>query len=687
MCDSCNSRYLGRRQFLGGMALAGAGVFASMALSGCSRGSGGSLALTADVKGASDATAQANKAWYDKLDFSDKSEYENATKNLIASPDALEITNDDGRVVWSQKAYAFVEDADAPDTANPSLWENTRNNHVYGLFKVVDGIYQVRGYDMSNLTLVEGKTGWIIFDTLMSVECSKAALKLANKHLGKRPVKAVIISHSHVDHYGGIRGLIDSDDAATADMPLSEQLSGNKIPVIVPVGLQQHAVSENSYAGFAMGRRAAYQYGGYIEKGGQGSLAMGIGNGQSSGTTSFIRPSYEVGKSGEWMTIDGVRMQFQLTPGTEAPAEMNTWIPSLKALWVAENCTGTLHNLYTLRGAQVRDGNAWAKYITDTVSLYGSEVEVTFQSHNWPHWGNKQVNEYLINTAAMYKFINDQSLSMLNNGKVSAEIAHEIELPAALEKNWYTRQYYGTVAHNAKAVYQRFMGWYDANPVHLNELPPEDYAKKMVEYLGDTSAVLKKAKEDFDKGEYQWVAQITNVLVFADPQNTDARMLCADALEQLGYQSESGTWRNCYLTAALELRQGNFSEKVTTVEASTDIRANMTTEMILDFIGIALDKTALADQDIKVNFTATDTGEKYLLRFRYGPLLHFEGLQDEDAALTIKGPRQVLLLLMGGSSEKVKQAASVTGDIALLDTLCGVFTQFETAGKFNVIEP
>lgn len=669
------------------MALTGAGVFASATLAGCASAAQTPLNLSADQKGATDITAEANQAWYGKLDFSDASEYENATRNLIASPDTLEIQDDEGNVVWSQKAYAFVEGADAPDSANPSLWEDTRNNHVYGLFKVVDGIYQVRGYDMSNLTLIEGETGWIVFDTLMSVECSKAALALANEHLGERPVKAVVISHSHVDHYGGIKGIMSAEEAATEDTPIDEQLSGGKIPIIVPQGFLEHAVSENIYAGHAMSRRAAYQYGGYLEKGPQGSLAMGIGNGQSSGTTSFIRPSYEVRSTGEWLTIDGVRMQFQLTPGTEAPAEMNIWIPSHKALWVAENCTGTLHNLYTLRGAQIRDGNAWAKYLTEAVTLYGASAEVAFQSHNWPHWGNATVNEYLVNTAAMYKFINDQALSMLNNGKTSAEIAHEITLPAELEKNWYTRQYYGTVAHNAKAVYQRFMGWYDANPAHLHELPPEDFAKKMLGYLGDADAVLRKAAEDFERGEYQWVAQITNLLVFADPENEDARLLCADALEQLGYQSESGTWRNCYLTAALELRQGNYAEKVSTFKASSDTRSNMTTEMILDYLGIALDKTALTDRDLKVNFKATDTGETYLLRFKHDPLLHFESMQDSGAALTLEGPRQALLLLMAGSSDAIRQAMSVTGDTALLDELCTVFTALEGAGKFNIVEP
>ena len=463
--------------------------------------------LTDEVKDASSLTEAVNVAWYDKLDFEDRSEYENATRNLIAAPDALEICDDAGRVIWSQKAYTFVEGADAPAPANPSLWENTRNNHVYGLFKVIDGIYQVRGYDMANLTLIEGQTGWIVIDTLMSVECTRAAMALVEEHLGERPVKAVIISHPHIDHYGGIKGVVSEEEAAKASMSLEEQLAGDKVPVIVPEHFEEHAVSENSYAGRAMGRRAAYQYGAYLEKGPQGSLAMGIGIGQSLGTTSYISPSLEIAQTGTELVIDGVTIQFQLTPGTEAPAEMNMWFPELKALWVAENCCGTLHNLYTLRGAQVRDGNAWAKYIMEAVGLYGTQVEVAFQSHNWPHWGNEVVNEYLVNTAAMYKFINDQALSMLNQGMVSSEIAESIELPAELEKCWYTRQYYGTVAHNARAVYQRYMGWYDANPVHLNDLGPEKYAAKLASYLGDPAAVLERARADFEQGEYQWVAQ------------------------------------------------------------------------------------------------------------------------------------------------------------------------------------
>ena len=455
------------------------------------------LGLNAEIKDATQHTVEVNSALYSKLDFEDTSEYENATKGLIAAPETLELKDADGNIVWSQKAYSFVDNYEkAPDTVNPSLWENTKNNHAYGLFEVVEGIYQVRGYDMANLTVIEGETGWIVFDPLMAVECSAAAMQLVNDNLGERPVKAVIISHSHVDHYGGIAGVISSEETAEKTISFAEQLASGKIPVIVPEGFEKHAVEENVYAGKAMGRRANYQYGVMLDPGETGKLAIGIGMGQSTGTGSYISPTYEVKETGESLVIDGIEMEFQLTPGTEAPSEMNTWFPQFKALWVAENCTGTLHNLYTLRGAQIRDGSAWAKYIMETISLYGNEAEVTFQSHNWPHWGNETVNKYLMDNASIYQFINDQTLTYINQGYTADEISNMIRLPEELEKVWYTRQYYGTLKHNSQAVYQKYMGWYDANPVHLDPLEPTESAKKWVEYLGDTDEVLRKAKAD-----------------------------------------------------------------------------------------------------------------------------------------------------------------------------------------------
>lgn len=485
---------------------------------------------------AADITAEANAAWDNKLNFDDKKEFENASRGLIEAPESVVIYNEDGTVAWSVDALGDLT-GKAPDTVNPSLWRNTQLNAYAGLFEVCDGIYQVRGYDMANVTFIRSENGWIVFDVLMCVEDMKAALELMEKHFGEINVKAVLYSHSHVDHFGGVEGLISKDQVADSSLSLEEQLASGKIPVLAPEGFLEHAVSENVYAGTAMSRRAQYQYAPIIEKGTEGSLAMGIGIGQATGTISLIAPTFEVTEETKNITIDGVEIEFQLTPGSEAPAEMNAYFPKYKALWMAENCTGTMHNLYTLRGAQVRDGSAWAKYIFEAEQLYGDEAEVVFQSHNWPHWGD-EIHDYLINTASVYKYINDQTLHYINQGYTSTEIANMIELPEDLEKVWYTRQYYGTLSHNVKAVYQKYIGWYDANPVNLNLLEPSESAKKLLEYLGDVDAVLEKARADFEAGEYQWVAQITKELIYADPENQEARNLCADALEQLGYQAE-----------------------------------------------------------------------------------------------------------------------------------------------------
>lgn len=648
------------------------------------------LELNTDSKDATETTVKINSEVYSLLDFDDKTEWEFANKGLIDAPEKLEIKDSEGNVVWSQEAYAFLEDYDkAPDTVNPSLWENSKNNHAYGLFEVTDGIYQVRGYDMANLTLIESDNGWIVFDPLMSVECTKAAMELAEKNLGKRDIKAVIISHSHVDHFGGIGGVISADEVADVNLSLSEQLASGKIPVIVPEGFEAHAVSENIYAGVAMQRRAAYQYGVYLAPSIKSTLAMGIGMGQSTGTLSYISPSYEIKETGESYVIDGVKLEFQMTPGTEAPAEMNTWLPDKKALWVAENCTGTLHNLYTLRGAQIRDGSAWAKYICETIALYGAEAEVTFQSHNWPHWGNEVLNEYLENTAAVYQYINDKTLEYINQGYTSDEISNMIELPKEHAKNWYTRQYYGTVAHNSKAVYQKYMGWYDANPVNLNPLTPSESAKKWVEYLGDTDRVLEMAKADYDKGEYQWVAEITNVIVYAEPDNTAARLLCADALEQLGYQAESGTWRNAYLTAAYELRDLREPDGEISIQSGVML-ANISADNIFDYIGIALDKEAMADKDITVNVVLTDLNRQYMLKFKNGVLLKYEGTLSDEADVTIKTVRKALLLMMGGSFKQFSEKAVIEGDKEQLKLIMSNLNRLsiENADRFfNIIEP
>ena len=673
---------LDRRTFVTGAFATGALVAAGSALCGCAAagaGTGDDAAagkaaldnLKADAKPAAPATAAANEGVYALLDFSDETEREFAERGLIAAPDTLEITGEDGKVVWSQKAYAFLDGADAPadapDTANPSLWRNAQINHLFGLFEVVDGIYQVRGYDMTNITFVRGDTGWIVFDPLMSCECSRASFQLVTDNLGERPVMGIVMSHPHVDHYGGIKGIVSEEEVAE-----------RSIPIIVPQGFAEHAVAENVYAGNAMGRRAGYQYGTFLEASPTGKLSIGIG------TVSYLAPNDIVTTTGETRTVDGVTMEFQMTPGTEAPAEMNTWFPGYRALWVAENCTATLHNLYTLRGAEVRDGNAWANYLMETLARYGSEAQVTFQAHNWPHWGADFIRDYLTNTAAMYKFIADQTLMYVNQGYTSNEIARMIALPAALEKNWYTRQYYGTVSHNAKAVYQKYMGWYDANPVHLAALPPAESARKFVEYFGDVDAVLAKAAKDFEEGAYQWVAEVTNLVVFADPGNRAARLLCADALEQLGFQAESGPWRNAYLTGAKELRDGVDADPKYRATGSSDIQRAMTPSMMLDYLGILLDANAAENLNLTVNLAFTDE-DPYLLTVRSGVVLYERETQAADADATLTMPRLGMFAILNRDADTQAASIAVEGDQDVITKLTEHLTAFDFF--FNIVEP
>ena len=614
-------------------------------------------------------TSAANRAVFDLLDFDDRQEFEFARRGLIAVPESLEIYDDDGNLVWSISAFDFVVDTDSPDTANPSLWRHTQLNQIHGLFEVTEGIYQVRGFCCANLTLIEGDSGWIVFDPLKTVETAQAALEFANSHLGERPVVAVVISHSHVDHFGGIRGVVDEADV----------LSGN-VPIIVPYGFERYAISENVYAGTAMGRRAQFMYGMGLEPGPQGRLAIGIGLGvPSGGTISFITPTDPIMETGDIREIDGVKMIFQMTPGTEAPAAMNTWFPDHSALWMAENCSGTMHNLYTIRGAQIRDGNAWAYHIMESISLYGAEAEVLFQAHNWPRWGNDHIIDYMVNTAAIYKFINDQVLMYINQGFTSSEIARMIRLPDALERLWYTRPYYGTLQHNARAVYQRFMGWYDGNPVNLHPLPPSEFATRLVEYLGCTDNVMELARRDFEAGYFQWVAQITNILVFADPTNTEARLLCADALEQLAFQAESGIWRAAYLTGAMELRHG-VQRNVPSTGRSGDMLRAMTPVMVFDFLGIRVNSNAAQDLNFRANINIG--GDGYLLTMRRGVLLYQRNAFDPSADVTITLPTGAAWLLL---SPEGLEYAEIEGDRGVFAAMYGFLAEFDP--WFNIVEP
>ena len=633
-----------------------------------------------ETEGATTITAEANAEWYEKLDFSDRREFANAERGWLDNAEGRIIDGDDNRSAWDLQSYGDLN-RDAPDTVNPSLWRNTQLNAKAGLFEVCDGIYQVRGFDMANTTFIRTDHGWIVFDVLMCKENMKAAKELMENRFGPLDIKAVLYSHSHVDHFGGVEGVITREQVADAKLSLKKQLASGKTLVLAPAGFLKHAISENVYAGIAMARRAQFQYGTVLDKGEKGALSVGIGMGQSTGTVGLIAPTYEIGEDVPKLTIDGLEIEFQLTPGTEAPAEMNAYFPKYRALWMAENCTGTLHNLYTLRGAEVRDANDWAKYIIEADQRFCDKTDVVFQSHNWPHWG-EEIHDYLLNTAAIYKFIHDQTLHYMNQGYTSTEVAAMLTLPEKLEKVWYTRPYYGTLPHNAKAIYQKYLGWYDANPVNLDPLPPSDTAKKLVEYLGSTDAVLRKARKDFEKGDYQWVAQITKELVFADPSNQKARNLCADALEQLGYQAESGAWRNAYLMGAAELRKGNLSGLARTANGLGSAMKEMTVDMLLDYISILTDANAAQNDDVTLNLIVTDVNEKFYVTRKNGILLSYSGENRPDAQATVTCKRLQLLALMQGQQAGQVQ---VSGDATALKRLLAYASKFEKT--FNVIEP
>ena len=687
------------RDYEGGAKMGQKMLYASMALYGTCESGGGAIpgsekamrGINADPPGAKDATEitkEANLAFGKRLNYMDTWEVQCALNQLYAPSDGTPIYDGDRNIVWNISDYNFVKNgykegpSVVPPSCNPSLWRNSGLNAQAGIYMVCDGIYQVRAYDMANVTFIRTDKGWIVFDVMMCMENMLAARAMMEKEFGELKIRAVLYSHPHIDHYGGIGGLISKADVADASLPLEEQLAGDKVAILAPQGFLKHAVEENIYAGSAMGRRAMYQYGTLIKPGIKGRLAMGIGLGQSVGTTGLIAPTYEI-CSNETITIDNLTIEFQLTPGTEAPVEVNAYIQEYNALWLAENCTGTMHNIYTLRGAQVRDAGEWARYILEAKQLFGDRTEVVFQSHNWPHWEKEKIKKYMEDTAAVYQFINDQTLHYIDLGYTSAEISNMLRLPDKLDVIWYTRQYYGTLSHNIKAVYQKNMGWYDANPVNLNPLSPADHAKKLVEYLGDPEAILRKAKADFEQGNYQWVAEITKELVYADPGNQEARNLCADALEQLGYQSESGTWRNCYLTGALELRNGNQADSAKTSTSTNETKAEMTAEMILKYIDICTDALAAQEDDFTANIVFSDTKEQFYVKRYAGVLLCYPGCKEEGADGTITCTKLALLDRVVGKNPNA--AVQTDGDATIPDRMAGYITEFTR--NFNIIEP
>ncbi|MEN3222685.1 alkyl sulfatase dimerization domain-containing protein [Mycolicibacterium porcinum] len=658
---------LPRRRMLGGLAVAGVATTLIAACNDNSDGSssagGGGVKTDNNVKGATEATKAANQKLLDTLPFNDKSDFEDAKRGLIAKPDTLTIKDANGNVVWDLEEYKkyIADDKPAPDTVNPSLWRMTQLNMQYGLFEVVkDRIYQVRGYDLSNITFIKGDTGWIVIDPVVSAETAKAGLDLANEKLGPRPVVAVVHSHSHIDHYGGVRGVVNQAD-----------VDSGKVKIVAPVNFVEDVISENVIAGNAMSRRAVYMFGALLPRNAQGGVGAGLGQTNSTGTAGMIIPTDIIDHTGQKLTIDGVEMEFQFTPGTEAPTEMNTFFPQFKAMWMAENTTNTMHNLLTLRGAQVRDGLVWAKFIDETIRRYGENTEVKFQSHHWPKWGNANIIDYWKRQRDLYKYTHDQSVRMMNNGLVGSEIAEEITLPPELNNFWPDRGYYGTLKHNSRAVYQRYMGWYDGNPSDLDDLPPADAAKKYVEYMGGEGAILDKAKKDLDAGNYRWTAMVLKQVVFANPDNTDAKNLLADSYEQLGYQAESGPWRSIYLQGAYELRNG-VPDTGGLESASPDTVKAMPPDMLFDYLAVRLNGQKATGKNLTMNVNFKDINKEYGLTVE-NAVLNYAAAPVPNADATVTLDKATLDDIQLGN---IKLEDAITQNKVTIDGNRGSFDEF-----------
>ncbi|HEU5194545.1 MAG TPA: alkyl sulfatase dimerization domain-containing protein, partial [Methylomirabilota bacterium] len=587
------------------------------------------------------------------------------------------IKNAQGRVVWSLRDYGFLDEETAPPTVNPSLWRQARLNMHHGLFEVTAGLYQIRGFDLSNMTLIEGDEGLIVIDPLISTEVAEAGLALYTKHRGERAVTAVIYTHSHADHYGGVRGVVDEAHVASG-----------RVPVWAPDRFMQEVVSETVLAGNAMIRRAQFQFGATLAKGPRGQVDAGIGKVTSRGTVTLIPPTRLVTAPVETHVIDGVEIVFQMVPETEAPAEMNMFVPGFRALDVAENATHNLHNLYPLRGAQVRDANAWARYLNEAIAQFGRDTEILFAQHHWPVWGQRRALDVLGKQRDLYKFLHDQTVRLMNRGHKPAEIAERLRLPASLGSTWHVRGYYGTLSHNAKSVYQRYIGWYDANPANLNPLPPAERARKYVEYMGGAAAVIERARADSERGEYRFVAEVMSQVVFAEPGNTEARALGADALEQLGYAAESAIWRNAYLLGARELRHG-VGPGLARAPVSPDVVRAMSLELFFDYLGVRLNGERAEGKRIVVNWAFTDLARRFVTTLENCALTWLADRHHDDADATVTLEREILtrLVLRELSFTDVMERGLLTigGDPARVVELFSLLDDFTL--MFEVVEP
>jgi alkyl sulfatase BDS1-like metallo-beta-lactamase superfamily hydrolase len=605
------------------------------------------------------------------LPLNDTTDFADADRGFIAALTPCVVKAADGRVVWDNDVYTFLS-GDAPPSVDPSLWRQSMLTAKQGLYEVVPGIYQVRGMDISNVSFVEGDTGLIVIDPLVSTEVAAAALQLYRTHRGDRPVVAVIFTHSHVDHFGGVLGVTSQAD-----------VEAGTVAVLAPEGFTEHVVQENVYAGPAMARRATYMYGTLLARGPQGQVGCGLGQAPSTGEIALIVPTIDVRTTGETHTIDGVEIEFQMAPGTEAPVEMHFYFPRFRALCMAENATHNLHNLLTLRGALVRDPHAWAGYLTEAIEKFADRTDVVFASHHWPTWGCERVIEFLSLQRDMYAYLHDQTLRLLNQGHTGAEIAETLQMPPALDKAWHTHGYYGSVSHNVKAIYQRYMGWFDGNPARLWPHPPEALAVRYVDAIGGLDRVVELAQHAFDVGDFRWAATLLDHAVFADSTHAGARELYADTLEQLAYGAENATWRNFFFSGAVELRDGNFG---TAAQAtSLTLLSQLTPEQIFDGLAITVNGPRAWDLDLAVDVTLTDLDTNYRLTLRNGVLVHRKVAADAATANVTVKLNNTLRLLTVAMGDVSSPGLDISGDQTALQQLLGVLDKPDPA--FNIVTP
>jgi alkyl sulfatase BDS1-like metallo-beta-lactamase superfamily hydrolase len=598
--------------------------------------------------------------------FEDRADFEDAKRGLVDSLNPCVVKSADGRVVWDMEAYSYL-DAECPDTVNPSLWRQAQLCAKHGLFEVTTGIYQVRGMDISNMTIIEGDTGVIVIDPLISAETAAASLALYRRNRGNRPVTGVIYTHSHADHFGGVKGVLP-------DGP-------GRVPILAPEGFLEHAVSENVYAGSAMNRRATYMYGVNLDRSPTGQVSTGLGIATSAGSVGLIAPTVDITRTGQEEVVDGVRIVFQVTPGTEAPSEMNFHFPAQRALCMAENATHNLHNLLTLRGALVRDPRSWSRYLNEAIELFGADTDVAFASHHWPTWGSDNVARFLSQQRDLYAYLHDQTLRMLNNGATGMEIAEQIKLPAALESAWHARGYYGSVSHNVKAIYQRYMGWFDGNPTSLWQHPPQAVATRYVDVIGGQQAVLDKARSYAESGDLRFAAELLKHAVFADPDDGAAREALAGVYERLGYGAENATWRSFYLSGALELREGVKPPAVGDLGAG--MTGALTIEQLFDSLAIRVNGPRAAAQTIVIDWHFTDADDSVRLSLSNGALIQTVNPRTKAPAdLTLAlSKAQLLGLLAGHGLDGIKHS----GDPMTLGRLVALLDHPDPA--FPIVTP